>query len=111
MAGLAFLIACVLVSIARFAHGQSSDQNLSHHPWFIGSSLFILTNAAPIDDPLSFYQLNVGRWLTPTDVISIEVITWRYHHPLNAPPAFKALDDKWPWYFLGEPGLHFGVKF
>ena len=29
----------------------------------------------------------------------------------NVPAGFKAQDDKWNNYFLGEPGLHFGVKF
>ena len=29
----------------------------------------------------------------------------------NAPAAFRSLDDKWPSYFIGEPGLHVGVKF
>lgn len=29
----------------------------------------------------------------------------------NVPDGFKAKDDKWNKYFLGEPGLHFGFKF
>jgi hypothetical protein len=29
----------------------------------------------------------------------------------NVPESFKAKDDKWNKYFLGEPGLHFGFKF
>ena len=29
----------------------------------------------------------------------------------NAPPAFAEKDDRWPNYFLFEPGLHFGVNF
>jgi hypothetical protein len=35
------------------------------------------------------------------------------HWPVNThvPESFKALDDKWPTYFLFEPGLHFGYKF
>lgn len=170
---------------------------------FAGSSLFVLADALP-DSP-SFFQLNLGRWLTARDVLSIELITWRYTRPLgipygsageaddtypgsvrgtgaglayqrfiwrgayaavhaaamrqhyqdgdgaviqhgfqlftavrlgyhveffahrlfvepsvavthwpvntNAPPTFKALDERWPSYFVGEPGLHFGVRF
>ena len=29
----------------------------------------------------------------------------------NRPAGFKAQDDKWNKYFLGEPGLHLGYKF
>ena len=184
---------------------QSAEPDPSNRQWFIGSSLFMLANLAP-DDPPSFYQLNLGRWLTRRDVLSLELITWRYNHPLgipygssfgaeeeeypgfvrgtgagvayqryfwrglysgvhatalrqdyqdrdknsiqhgfqlftavrlgyhlevfnhrlflepsiavtswpintNAPAAFRALDDRWHSYFLGEPGLHVGVKF
>ena len=186
-------------------HAQSAEPDTSNRRWFIGSSLFMLANVMP-EDPPSFYQLNIGYWLTQRDVISLEVITWRYTHPLgipygssfgareeaypgfvrgtgaglayqrylwrglysaihatalhqdyqdpdkksiqqgfqlftalrlgyhielfnhrmflepsiaithwpintNAPAAFRELDDKWPSYFIGEPGLHVGVKF
>ena len=40
---------------------------------------------------------------------SIAITYWPIN--TNAPPAFRALDDKWPSYFIGEPGLHIGVKF
>ncbi len=35
------------------------------------------------------------------------------HWPVNThvPAAFKALESKWPNYFLFEPGLHFGINF
>ena len=29
----------------------------------------------------------------------------------NLPESFQILEDEWPNYFLGEPGLHFGFKF
>jgi hypothetical protein len=29
----------------------------------------------------------------------------------NLPPAFGTEEDRWPSYFLGEPGFHFGVNF
>lgn len=37
-------------------------------------------------------------------------ITHRPFHT-NMPDSFKQKDDKWPNYFLGEPGLHFGYNF
>jgi hypothetical protein len=35
------------------------------------------------------------------------------HRPIHSkmPESFAKLDDKWPNYFLGEPGLHFGYNF
>lgn len=35
------------------------------------------------------------------------------HRPFRTgmPESFKQLDDKWPKYFIGEPGLHFGFNF
>jgi len=35
------------------------------------------------------------------------------HWPIrtNVPESFAKLENKWSNYFLGEPGLHFGVKF
>ena len=35
------------------------------------------------------------------------------HRPFHTtmPEAFKVIDDRWPKYFLAEPGLHFGYNF
>ncbi len=199
------LLMAVLVSHAPLASAQSAGPAPPHRRWFVGSSLFMVANVAT-DDPPSFYQMNVGRWLSPRDTLSVEVLTWRYTHPLgipygpsfgnkkeaypgavrsagaglayqrfwwrglysavhatalrqdyqdleersilqgfqlfatarvgyhlefldhrlfaepsvgithwpintNVPAAFKALDDKWPSRFVGEPGFHIGVRF
>lgn len=37
-------------------------------------------------------------------------VTHRPYHT-KMPDAFKKIDDKWPKFFFGEPGLHFGYKF
>lgn len=37
-------------------------------------------------------------------------ITHRPYHT-EMPTSFKVLDDKWPKFFFGEPGLHFGFNF
>ena len=172
----------------------------------LGSSLFVLANVIPMEDSPSFYQLNYQYRVTPRDVLSLELLTWKYHAPLgipygrswgdrsenypgfvrafgfalvykrfiwrgiyaalhaanlyqiyndengakiqtgyqlfltlragyhfaffndrvfvepsiamtawpvntNLPEAFRVKEDKWPGYFLGEAGLHFGVSF
>ena len=35
------------------------------------------------------------------------------HRPIQSkmPASFSVFNDKWPGYFLFEPGLHFGYKF
>jgi len=205
MAKSLLLSAFLLVSVVPPGHAQSVEPDGSNRRWFVGSSLFMLANAMP-EDPPSFYQLNIGHWLTPRDVVSVELITWRYSQPLgipygssrganeetypgfvrgtgagvayqrflwrgvysaihatalrqdyqdpdkksvqqgfqlftalrlgyhvdffnrrlfvqpsiaithwpintNAPTAFREMDDKWPSYFIGEPGLHVGARF
>lgn len=37
-------------------------------------------------------------------------ITHRPYHT-EMPDSFKEIDDRWPNYFIGEPGLHFGFNF
>jgi len=37
-------------------------------------------------------------------------VTHRPYHT-RMPDSFKQLDDQWPKYLLGEPGLHFGYNF
>ncbi|NOT74974.1 MAG: hypothetical protein HOP08_08590 [Cyclobacteriaceae bacterium] len=37
-------------------------------------------------------------------------ITHRAYHT-EMPDGFKQLDDKWPKFIIGEPGLHFGYNF
>lgn len=37
-------------------------------------------------------------------------ITHRIYYT-EMPEGFKTLNDKWPKYFIGEPGLHFGYNF
>lgn len=37
-------------------------------------------------------------------------ITHRPYHT-EMPERFKLMDDKWPKFFFGEPGLHFGFNF
>lgn len=51
----------------------------------IGSSVFVLYNLIPDDQPPSFYQLNYKYRLTTKDTLSAEAITWTYHAPLGIP--------------------------
>jgi len=53
--------------------------------YFIGSSLFMMANLLPDDEPPAFVQLNLGYLITPRDVISLDAITCQYHSPLGVP--------------------------
>lgn len=65
------------------AQTEASDPNYRRHA--IGSSLFMLMNLAPLQDPPSFFQLNYAYRLTPKDVLSAEAITWKYYAPIGIP--------------------------
>lgn len=79
-------------------YGQQTD---STKKCFIGSSAFVLVNAVPDQsNPPDFFQLNFGYWLTSKDVLSIEMITWKYNAPLGIPyGASHGLEtEKYPGY-------------
>lgn len=52
---------------------------------FLSTSLFMLVNLLPLDEPPEFFQLNYGHRFTPKDVLLIEAITWKYYAPLGIP--------------------------
>jgi len=77
--------------------GQESEPHSGLTKWHAGSSLFMLGNLLP-ESP-SFYQVNVGYWITPRDVLSIEAITWKYNAPLGVPlgsSSFESDEVKYP---------------
>ena len=100
----AIAVACLVLSegFATRAQAQSAEPDPPSRRWFIGSSVFMVANVIVEESP-SFYQLNVGRWLSRRDVISLEVITWRYDHPLGIPygPSFGAEEEAYPGFVRG----------
>jgi len=79
---LSFLMGLMLPTSA---YAQSEEEESAKPKQFLGSSLFMLFNLLPVDDPPSYAQLNYGRWLTEKDVLIVEAITWQYHGPLGVP--------------------------
>lgn len=73
---------------------------------FIGTSAFMLVNVDRDEvEPIDFYQLNFGYYLTDKDVLSIELITWKYYAPLGE-GGWASADRKYPGYAKGQgPGL------
>lgn len=81
---------------AQTPNDQAGSKSLSASPYrrhWIGSSLFMLANLVPSEEPPSFFQLNYGYRLTPKDTVSVEAITWKYYAPLGIPYGPKMSED------------------
>lgn len=83
----AFMLSVCLVFTGLSAQAQMADQPNSRT--FVGSTLFMLANLADDPEPPNYYQLNVGYRITPKDVISLEMITWKYYEPVGVPYGEK----------------------
>lgn len=94
--GLALMLASSLEVNAQYAKTDSTYKR-----WFVGSTLFLLGNFATTNNP-EFVQLNLGYRITGKDVISLELITWKYAWPLGINPLFNELygtpEEKFPGY-------------
>lgn len=185
---------------------QYSRQDSTYRKFFAGSTLFMIADLIPDNNPPGMVYITFGYRLTRKDVISLELKTWKYGWPIGIPygksyeaegegfpghirehgfsiayyrflwkglfaqvdvmpawqtfvntngkkigkgfqifntysigyhiklfkdrffiqpsiaithrpyqskmpDAFKQIDDKWPRFFYGQPGLHFGVNF
>jgi hypothetical protein len=100
--GFALLITSTLQLNAQYAKADST-----HKRWFVGSTLFLLGNLAPVNPP-DFAQLNIGYRITGKDVIILEPKTWKYAWPNGINPFFSKSygkqEEKFPGY-VRELGL------
>lgn len=94
--GLALVLASSLQVNAQYA-----KQDSTYKKYFVGSTLFMLGNLATVNKP-DFIQLNLGYRITGKDVISLELITWKYAWPLGINPIFNKAygtpEEKYPGY-------------
>lgn len=101
---LAILI--LMISTVR-VQAQYEKQDSIYKKRFIGSTLFLIGNLAPVNPP-EFAQLNLGYRLTGKDVISLELITWKYSWPLGINPflnnSYGKEEEKFPGY-IREYGI------
>jgi hypothetical protein len=93
----------LLLALCTHAFGQAQDS--LYRKYFVGSTFFMLGNLAPTNRP-DFVQLNLGYRITPKDVVSVELKTWKYGWPLGIPygPSFEAPEEQYPGY-VREAGL------
>ena len=103
-----FTVMMLFVSLQ--VQAQYAKQDSSYHKFFIGSTMFMLYNLAPEDKP-DLVQLNIGYRLTGRDVVSLELITWKYAWPLGIPfgDSFDAPEEEFPGY-IREFGFDFAYQ-
>ncbi len=95
------LISMMFVMCMTLAYSQSAEQDSTSRKFFIGSTLWLLGNFIPDDpNPPELIQLHFGYHITPKDVVSVELKTWRYAWPLGIPygESFQAPGENYPGY-------------
>lgn len=77
---------------------QYTQQDSTYKKFFIGSSLFMLSNLFPDDNAPDFAQLNFGYRINHKNAVSIEIKTWKYAWSLGIPygEKFEAPEEKFP---------------
>lgn len=105
--GLALILAGSLQVKAQY-----DKQDTTYKKFFVGSTLFMLGNFATTNSP-EFVQLNLGHRITRKDVISLELITWKYAWPLGINPMFNPAygtpEEKFPGY-IRDYGIGFAYQ-
>ena len=104
MSGKARTWALVMAIAGSFGIGalpgrsQEIPSGSTNPKLFVGSSLFVLANLVPDDNKPDYAQFNIGYRLTPKDVVSVELKTWKYAWPLGIPygESFEAPEEKYP---------------
>lgn len=64
---------------------QQPTQDSAQRKYFVGSTLFMLANLVPDNNPPKMVYLNVGYRLTKKDIIALEFKTWEYGWPIGIP--------------------------
>ena len=87
-------------------HAQPAKPDSTNRKYFIGSTLFMLANAVPDNNPPQMVYLNVGYRVTRKDIVSLEFKTWKYGWPIGIPygksfeaesEAFPGAKNPFPW--------------
>jgi hypothetical protein len=96
----------LMTSTTLPAHAQYSEQDSTYRKFFLGSTLFMLANAVPDNNPPKMVYLNVGYRVSRKDVVSLEFKTWRYAWPIGIPygKKFEAEGEGFPGY-ISERGV------
>lgn len=100
-------VAVILMSAsATPVHAQYAAHDSTFKRHFVGSTLFMLANLVPDNNPPGMLYLNVGYRVTRRDVVSLEFKTWKYAWPIGIPygSKFEAEGEGFPGY-IREKGV------
>jgi hypothetical protein len=86
------------VSAGSVGREQSAKEDTTYRKYFVGSTLFMLANLVPDNNPPKMVYVNLGYRLTPKDVLSLEFKTWQYGWPIGIPygKSFEAEGEAFP---------------
>jgi hypothetical protein len=93
------MVFVIMMASSLQLKAQYSKQDTTYRKYYIGSTLFVFGNLDSKNRP-DFVQLNFGYRITGSDVVSLELKTWKYAWPLGIPygESFEAPDEKFPGY-------------
>lgn len=104
-------LALVLVSSLQ-THAQYAKSDTGYRKYFVGSTLFLLGNLAPVNPP-AFALLSGGYRITGRDVVYVELKTWKFAWPLGINPFYNSKygtpEEKFPGY-IREFGFTLGYQ-
>ena len=86
------------LSADSVSKAQPAKQGSTYTKYFVGSTLFMLANLVPDNNPPEMVYLNAGYRITATDVVSLEFKTWKYGWPIGIPygKSFEAEGKGFP---------------
>lgn len=107
-----FLAFILMITSSLQVYAQYTKDDSTYKKFFVGSTLFLLGNLAPVNPP-GFAQVNLGYRITGKDVISLELITWKHAWPLGINPfynkSYGKTEEKFPGY-IREYGIGLGYQ-
>lgn len=98
--------ALIVLASTLQVKAQYAKQDSTYRKYFIGSTLFMLANVIPDNNPPGMVYLNLGYRITGRDVISLEFKTWKYGWPIGIPfgKSYEAEGEGFPG-FIREYGV------
>jgi hypothetical protein len=91
----------LIASFSTQLKAQYAKDDHSFKKRFVGSTLFLLGNLAPVNPP-DFFQVNLGYRLTGKDAIVLEPKTWKYAWPNGIHPflneSYGKEEEQFPGY-------------
>lgn len=90
--------AILLMASTTQLKAQYAKEDSTHKKFFVGSTLFMLANLIPDNNPPKMVYLNLGYRITGKDVISLEFKTWKYGWPIGIPfgKSYEAEGEGFP---------------